>query len=170
MYAYSIRSATPEDATGLIDFIFEHGENPWNHLPVKAVRDHLLEIGAGRIEALMAVSGESLLGFVSYQPDSQEFLRYQPRQQPAHSYVCEAVVHRDAAGNGIGSALLAAVVETLQAQGVTDIYIDRHQDNLASAGMMIKVGFAEVACYDDPARRPNGTRRTTVCRLRTAAD
>ncbi len=48
-------------------------------------------------------------------------------------------------------------------EGIEDVYIDRHEENLASAGMMRKAGFVELETYADPARRPNGSGRSTVC-------
>ena len=88
------------------------------------------------------------------------------RRDLAHGYICEAVVHRDMVGQGLGSRLLRRAVERLAAQGVADIYIDRHEENAGSAGMMRKAGFVEIDSYADPERRPHGSRRTTVCRLR----
>lgn len=79
------------------------------------------------------------------------------------AYICEAVVHPAAAGQGLGSALLEAVLAQLADEGIEDVYIDRHEENLASAGMMRKAGFVELETYADPARRPNGSGRSTVC-------
>ena len=81
-----------------------------------------------------------------------------------HGYVSEAVVHRDYAGKGLGSHLLKAALEDLRAQGMQEVYIDRHEENLASAGMMRKSGFQEVETYANPQRRTTGSGRTTVCR------
>ena len=47
--------------------------------------------------------------------------------------------------------------------GVDAVFVDRHEENLASAGMMRKAGFTEVETYADPRRRPHGSGRTTVC-------
>ncbi len=98
---------------------------------------------------------------------SRDFERYQPeaRRGQLYAYICEAVIHRDMAGQGLGSRLLRQVVSLLAEQGVHDIYIDRHEENAASAGMMRKAGFVELESYADPQRRPYGSGRTTVCRL-----
>lgn len=160
------RMATAQDVEALAACLFEHGPNPWNYLPEGPVRAHLAEIGTGRIEAMIAeADGGGVAGFISYQPLSGEFFRYQAEGRLAHAYVCEAVVNSEFAGRGLGAQLLRAVVQDIRNRGVDDIYIDRHADNAASAGMMRKAGFVEVETYDDPARRPNGTQRTTVCRL-----
>ena len=115
----------------------------------------------------MGAGGEGeLLGFVSYRL-SRHFERYQPeaRRGQLHAYVCEAVIHRDMAGQGLGSRLLNQAVGQLAEQGIADIYIDRHEQNAASAGMMGKAGFVELDTYADPERRPHGSGRTTVCCL-----
>ncbi|VXC73564.1 L-amino acid N-acyltransferase YncA (fragment) [Pseudomonas sp. 8Z] len=80
------------------------------------------------------------------------------------------MVHRQQAGRGLGSRLLREVVDRLLAQGVRDIYIDRHEENAASAGMMHKAGFVELLTYADPERRPNGSGRSTLCCLRAEAE
>jgi len=170
MHEPHIRLASAEDAERLCAFIFEHGPNPWNHLPPAAVTAHLQGITAGAVEAVLAERAGALAGFVSFQTSS-DFARYQAaeRRDLAHGYICEAVVHRDMAGQGLGSRLLRRAVERLAAQGLADIYIDRHEENAGSAGMMRKAGFVEIDTYADPERRPHGSRRTTVCRLRLAA-
>lgn len=170
MNELEIRSARASDIDGLCALIFEHGPNPWNHLPEAEVRAHLQAIADGSVQAVLAERGGQCggepLGMVSYRL-SRDFVRYQPeeRRDELHAYICEAVVHRDAAGQGLGARLLQQAVEHLAGQGVQDIYIDRHEQNAASAGMMRKAGFVELETYADPARRPHGSGRTTLCRL-----
>jgi hypothetical protein len=50
-------------------------------------------------------------------------------------------------------------------QGFVEVFIERHEENPGSAGMMSKAGFVEIDTCHDPARRALGSRRTTVCRL-----
>lgn len=159
------RAAGTADIQALLALIFEHGPNPWNHLPQVEVSAHLQGIADGSSRALLAESEHGLLGFVSH-VRTRRFCQHQPasRADAEHAYICEAVTHRDAAGQGIGSALLCQVVADIQATGIVDIYIDRHEENAASAGMMRKAGFVEIATFADPQRRPNGSRRTTLCR------
>lgn len=160
-----IRSAAAEDIAAMTAFIFEHGANQWNFLPEDDVRAHLAAIAGGRTQAVLAEAAGKLIGFVSFMT-ARTMVRFQSRDRIGypHGYVCEAVVHRDWAGKGLGARLLQEAVAQLSAQGFKEIYIERHEENLASAGMMRKAGFAEVATFDDPQRRSSGSRRTTVCR------
>jgi len=162
------RAANAADIEALLALILEHGPNPWNHLPPAEVTAHLRGIADGSSQVLLAEGQGTLLGFVSH-VRTRRFRSHQPdtRADAEHAYICEAVTHRDAAGQGIGSALLRQVVADIEAAGIVDIYIDRHEQNAASAGMMRKAGFVEVATFPDPQRRPNGSRRTTLCRWQT---
>jgi ribosomal protein S18 acetylase RimI-like enzyme len=171
MSEIEMRRAVASDIPGLTELILVHGPNPWNHLPEAEVRAHLQAIADGSVQAVLAERGGELLGFVSYRL-SRDFARYQPdaRRDQSHAYICEAVVHSNAAGQGLGARLLTAAVQQLAGLGVQDIYIDRHEENAASAGMMRKAGFLELETFADPARRPNGSGRTTVCCLRLATD
>ncbi|MGQ7958484.1 GNAT family N-acetyltransferase [Pseudomonas sp. SP16.1] len=161
------RQATAGDIEGLCRLLLEHGPNPWNHLPEAEVRSHLEAIAGGATLAVLAEEQGRLLGFVSYRL-TRDFARHQPaaRAEQLHGYICEAVVHRDCVGRGLGARLLGEAVAELWRLEVSDIYIDRHEENAASAGMMRKAGFAELLTYADPARRPNGSGRSTLCCLR----
>lgn len=159
-----LRSATAADIEALCGLIFEHGPNPWNHLPPEPVRMHLQGIADGSVQTLLAEEGGQLLGFVSFLT-SQDFCHYQApeRRELPQAYIAEAVVRREQAGRGLGSRLLWAARDELLRQGVADVYIERHEENQASAGMMRKAGFRELLTFADPARRPNGSQRTTLC-------
>ncbi|WP_256574322.1 GNAT family N-acetyltransferase [Pseudomonas sp. M30-35] len=163
----TLRQAEAADIDALCALIFEHGSNPWNHLPPADVTAHLRAIATGDVQAVVASAGSELLGFVSYLL-ADHFAHYQPieRSSNPQAYICEAVTARQAAGQGLGSRLLLAAIDDLAEQGVKDIYIERHEENAASAGMMRKAGFVEIDCFDDRVRRPNGSGRTSVCCIR----
>jgi L-amino acid N-acyltransferase YncA len=150
---------------GLQAFIFEHGANEWNWLPVAGIEFHMRDIAAEDAYALLAMDGDQLLGAITY-CSTQDFARYQSaeRRDAEHGYVCEVVVRRDQTGRGLGVQLLEQAVQALRSEGLQEIYIDRHEENAASAGMMRRAGFMELETFAEPERRPNGSGRTTVCR------
>lgn len=161
-----LRDATLSDVAGMLPFILEHGPNPWNHLPEEEIAAHLRAIGAGTVSGVVALDGRAIVGFATFHVTG-DFARYQARgrSDAAHGYIREAVVHREYAGQGLGTRLLSLAVERLARLGMREVYIDRHEENAGSAGMMRKAGFAEIDVYDDPERRPSGSRRTAVCRV-----
>lgn len=164
--APALRDGTAADIPALQTLILEHGPNAWNYLPEDEVRDHVAGIADGRTGAVVALAGNEIVGVVTYEITGA-FRRYQPpsRADAVQGHVCEAAVHRDHAGRGIGAALLQAAAHRLRDRGCTDIYVERHEENAASAGMMRKAGFVAIDTFDDPVRRPSGSGRTTVCRF-----
>jgi ribosomal protein S18 acetylase RimI-like enzyme len=162
--------AETQHLRALQSFILEQGANVWNWLPVAGIEAHMRNIAAEDAQALLAMEDGQLLGVVTF-CSTLDFARYQgaDRKDALHGYVCEAVVHGAQAGRGLGTQLLRAAVASLQAQGLQEIYIDRHEENAASAGMMRKAGFVALETFAEPQRRPHGSGRTTVCRLVLAA-
>ena len=158
--------AGAEHLAALTDLIFDHGANVWNYLPEDAIREHLDHVVQGCDHGVLALQDGQLLGAVTLGL-SKDFDAY----LPAHSrgtpqgYVSEAVVRRDHTGKGMGTRLLREALAVLSTMGVDAVFIDRHEENLASAGMMRRAGFVELETYLDPRRRPHGSGRTTVCRF-----
>jgi L-amino acid N-acyltransferase YncA len=160
--------AEPQHLPDLLDLILTQGPNEWNWLPLAGVQAHVDDIAQGRAGALLALDEGRLVGAVTFCL-TREFSRYQSaaEAQTEHGYVCEAVVRVDHAGRGVGTQLLKEVVALMAGQGVCSVYIDRHEENAASAGMMRKAGFVELETFPEPARRPHGSGRTTVSRAQT---
>ena len=163
----AVREAGPEDIAALQEFIFAHGQNQWNFLPDGPIREHLAGIASRATAAVMAEERGRLVGFISFLVGDY----YPQYEAPAdrgkpRGYVAEAVVHRECAGQGIGSRLLEEAKARLHARGIDTIYIHRHADNEASGGMMRKAGFVEVDRYLDPEHRATGSQTTAVSRFR----
>lgn len=150
----------------LTDLIFDHGANVWNYLPEGAIREHLDHVVQGRDHGVLALQDGQLLGAVTFglSTDFDAYLPEPSRGMP-QGYVSEAVVRRDHTGKGLGTRLLREALAVLSTMGVDAVFIDRHEENLASAGMMRRAGFIELETYLDPRRRPHGSGRTTVCRF-----
>lgn len=167
----AILVAGAEHLSALQALIFDHGANSWNYLPEDGIREHLDDIAQGRAHGVLASQDGHLLGAVTFGL-STAFDRYLPPQTSGtpQGYVSEAVVRRDRVGQGLGTRLLREALAALSAMGVQAVFIDRHEENLASAGMMRRAGFVEIETYDDPRRHPHGSGRTTVSRFSFGAE
>ncbi|WP_374339634.1 GNAT family N-acetyltransferase [Leeia sp.] len=159
---YTLRPAQPHEAPQLETLLRQYGPNPWNYLPDEGVRQHFAELAAGQAEALLACTPEGeVAGFVTWlsrHPDAERRAR-----EPHSAYIGEALVLPAHAGKGLGGALLRAVRDRLLAAGQGPLYIERHEENAASAGMMRQAGFVPLLTFDDPVRRRHGSKRTTEC-------
>jgi len=160
----AIVAAGAEHLPALEALIFDHGANIWNYLPEDGIREHLRDIARGRAQGVLALQHGQLVGAVTFGL-STDFSRYlpSPLSDAPQGYVSEAVVRRDRVGQGLGTVLLRRALAALSKAGAQRVFIDRHEENLASAGMMRRAGFVEVETYADPRRHPHGSGRTTVC-------
>ena len=157
------RLAKTDELKELKTFLFEHGTNPWNHLPPDGVDNEFRLIAAQQAHAFAAYVEGQLVGFtIFYLPQvlPDNYLQYTD-SKPA-IYIAEAVVHREFSGRGIGSCLLKNIIALAPTLGARMLLLDRHAENAASAGMMRKAGFEELATFEDLSKRDYGNRCTTV--------
>jgi ribosomal protein S18 acetylase RimI-like enzyme len=168
---FAIVPAGAEHLPAMQALIFDHGANVWNYLPEDGIRAHLDDIAQGRARGVLALQDGGILGAVTFGL-SNDFDRYLPLQTRGtpQGYVSEAVVRREQAGKGLGTQLLREALLALTKMGAERVFIDRHEENLASAGMMRRAGFVEIETYADPRRHPHGSGRTTVCCFSFAAE
>ena len=160
------RQALSNELNGLKDFLFTHGTNPWNHLPQDGVDQEFELVAQGSASALVAVDNNLAVGLaIFYAPESPPEQYRQYSHSESTLYIAEVVVHRNYAGRGIGNQLLTKIIGCAPALGASMLLIDRHEENLASAGMMRKAGFTELMTFSDPQRRDYGSRKTTVLRF-----
>ena len=161
---FTIEVASADHLQALQALIFDHGANVWNYLPEDGIREHIDDIVHGRAHGVLAMQEGAMLGAVTYCL-STDFDRHltAPLQGRPQGYVSEAVVRRDQTGRGVGTRLLKEALASLATMGVQMVFIDRHEENLASAAMMRRAGFVELDTYADLRRRPHGSGRTTVC-------
>ncbi|WP_240674216.1 GNAT family N-acetyltransferase [Crenobacter cavernae] len=165
-----LRSASGQadaDADAVGALLREHGPNQWNWLPEDGVATTLAELALGVSHAELAVGDAgALLGALVWRFEDR-YPALRPTELPSDQavFVVEAVVHRDAAGQGLGVKLLNAAIAAARRAGATWLVADRHDENAASAGMMRKAGMVEIDNYADPARRPAGNRRSAVCAI-----
>ncbi len=160
-----LRPAQPDDITAIRAFIFEHGVNEWNYLCAEDLDPHLAGLANGQTLGLIALDGTNLVG-IATGGITNSFNRYESAESTiVHASVSEVVVATDRCGMGLGSRILQECAARLHGHGAEHIYAERHEENLASAGMMRKAGFEVLDTFRDPERRPTGSRRTSVCRL-----
>lgn len=158
------RTATSSDSEALTAFIFEHGVNEWNFLPTEGVAEEVADIGRGKAVGIVVEMKEQLVGLAISYPKFVRFPDYLPNgiADSEAGYIGDVVVDNSMVGQGIGTKLLEKSKSALINAGCTFIFIDCHEENLASRGMMQKAGFYEVAVYLDPKRRSSGSRKTWI--------
>ena len=157
------RKALTKEFDPLKSFIFKHGPNPWNYLPEEGIKNIFSRLADNHGEALIACEGETIIGLaIFFYPSAlpENFQQYANSELAI--YIAEVVVHSDYSGRGIGSQLLSEIIAKAPSLNATKVLLDRHEENVASAGMMRKAGFVEICTLSDLDRRHSGSRKTTV--------
>jgi GNAT superfamily N-acetyltransferase len=165
------RRAIASELKDLKSFLFEHGTNPWNYLPLDGVDKEFDIVSKGAASIIVAVDNARLLGFaIFYHPNSlpSQYLQY--TESKPTIYIAEAVVHKDYTGQGIGYHLLRSIIDQAADFNASLLLIDRHEENMASAGMMRKAGFELLTIYNDPKRRHYGSCNTAILCLQLNSD
>ena len=147
-------------------FLVQNGTNQWNYLPEDGINQQFKRLAVGADYCLVAKDGEYIVGLAIYCKlgDIPDFFGH-PIGRNDVIYVAEVVVHSQWNGKGIGSTLLKQIAITAKELGANELLISRHEQNLASAGMMRKAGFTELDCFSDPQRRQTGSRKTSILSL-----
>jgi len=166
MKIYS-RALKEKDFKEMKALLLRDGPNDWNFLTEESVDYQFQLIRESSAQAILAESDE-LLGFAvlifgESCPDKLE--KY--TDLPTIAYVNDVVVSKSHSGKGIGNKLLAECISIAKSRNLKAVYIERHEENLASAGMMAKAGFKIVETFFDPKKRFTGSKTTSVLRMCT---
>ena len=161
--AIDYRMATAANIAAMKALLFAHGKNQWNFIPEPYVDAELGLLNGNDAMAVLARDEGEIIGFaISLLEDACPNFLEKYSALAGLMFVGDVVVHADYHGKGVGSELLKRSLETARDSGITKIYISRHEENLASAGMMRKAGFVETETYHDPLKRTSGSCNTTV--------
>ena len=156
------RSLDDEDLAAMRELLFSEGPNDWNYLTEESVNIQIELIRKGKATAVV-VEDDSILGFavlIFGDACPEKLNKYANLEQLA--YINDVVVSHRLAGKGYGTKLLLESVALARANGYSSVYIERHEENAASAGMMKKAGFELVETVHDPDKRFTGSRNTSV--------
>ena len=77
-------------------------------------------------------------------------------------FVGDVVVSSLHAGKGIATKLLEKCLLEARNDKIRSVFIERHEENLASAGMMRKAGFEVVDTFFDPKKRAAGSQNSVI--------
>ena len=158
-----LRNAEAHELEALKNFLTTHGANQWNYLPEDGIDEQFQRLYKGTDHCIVAMGDGRAVGIAVYSQPGDIPTLFEPyvAENPA-VYVAEVTVHAEWGGQGIGSTLLNHIAATSKAGGANELILERHEQNLASAGMMRKAGFVEIDCFLDLERRETGSRKTTV--------
>ena len=144
------------------ELLLKEGTNEWNYITDESIEHQFKLIQDGKALAVLAEEGE-ILGFaiVIFKGSCPSKLsKYE--QVSTIAYINDVVIASNQSGKGLGTRLLKESIRLASVEKCSKVYIERHEENLASAGMMRKAEFELVETFHDPDKRTSGSRNTTV--------
>ncbi|MEM1114342.1 MAG: GNAT family N-acetyltransferase [Pseudomonadota bacterium] len=161
------RKPTSQDFQAMRKLLLNEGPNEWNYITDESIDRQFQLIEDGKALAVLA-EAEEIAGFaVLILKDAcpEKLSNYADLADIA--YINDVVVAANHSGKGLGSELLAVSIKLAANEKCDAVYIERHEENMASAGMMRKAGFELVETFYDPDKRAAGSRRTSVLSICT---
>ena len=144
------------------ELLLAEGPNEWNYITDESIEQQLQLIREEKAYAILAeedrIHGFAVLILKEASPDSLS--KYDDLSSIA--YINDVVVSSEQSGKGLGSKLLEKSIDLARQNRCCKVYIERHEENLASTGMMRKVGFEVVETFHDPIKRTSGSRKTCM--------
>ncbi len=136
----SIRSATPEDAPAVLRLIQEMaaGSGGTSPLTIRFVEDYLVSPVS---QILLAESGSRVVGLLSYS------IRPDLYHAAGSCYIEELVVERSSRGQGVGGALLEAVLQRAAEFGCAEVSLSVMPDNEPAIRLYRQHGLVEEALF-----------------------
>ncbi|MDK1285985.1 GNAT family N-acetyltransferase [Pseudoalteromonas umbrosa] len=157
------RLANPSELQTLKSFLWQYGPNEWNYLTQEGVDEEFTLIEQRDAEVLVALNDEQIVGFAvlingNVSPDYLS--QYYCLDNMA--FIGDVVVSPNHSGKGIATQLLRNCIDLAKDKGVGSVLIERHEENLASAGMMEKAGFSVIDTFYDPKKRATGSQKSVI--------
>jgi L-amino acid N-acyltransferase YncA len=147
--------------------LLRDGPNEWNYITDESIELQFQLIRDGKAIAVLAekneITGFAILIFKEACPSKLS----QHSHLSTMAYINDVVVNINYSGKGIGSTLLQKAIELAQKEQCEKVYIERHEENLASAGMMRKASFQIIDTFYDPKKRTSGSRNTSLLVIST---
>jgi ribosomal protein S18 acetylase RimI-like enzyme len=158
------RTLETKDFEIMKSLLLKDGPNEWNFLSEESIEHQFQLIKQNNAQAILAEDG-GIMGFaVLILGESCPTKLEKYTDLSTIAYVNDVVVSKNHSGKGIGQQLLAECVSIAKSRNLKAVYIERHEENLASAGMMIKAEFEIVETFYDANKRFSGSKNTTVMR------
>ncbi len=161
------RKLNEADFQAMQELLLKEGPNEWNYITDASIGHQFQLINQGKAIPVLA-EDTCIVGFavlIIKEACPAKLSKYAALSDIA--YINDVVVASSQSGKGLGNRLLKESIKLAGNEKCSHVYIERHEENLASAGMMRKAGFELVETFYDPNKRTTGSRKTSVLSICT---
>ena len=138
----SSRKLNETDFQAMKELLLTEGQNEWNYITDASIAHQFQLLKQGMAIAVLA-EDTSIVGFavlIIKEACPATLSKYAALSDIA--YINDVVVAASQSGKGLGSQLLKESIKLAGNEKCSHVYIQRHEENLASAGMMRKAGLS----------------------------
>lgn len=157
------RTSTNEENDQLKQLLWEYGPNEWNYLTPEGVEEEFNLLQNGKAQAVVAYLDSEIIGFAVL-IDGAASPNYLNKYGSAQDmqFIGDVVVSSLHSGKGVATHLLKECLTLAKSNNAKSVFIERHEDNPGSAGMMRKAGFTIVDTFHDPQKRESGSQNSVI--------
>ena len=161
------RKASLEEIDELKALLWKFGPNEWNYLTSEGVEDEFTLVENGNAQTIVAINDSEIIG-LAVLIDGKVSPSYLEKYCSAKEmkFVGDVVVSSLHSGKGIATRLLEECLLEAKNNNTSTVLIERHEENLASAGMMRKAGFEIVDTFYDPEKRVAGSQISVILKFK----
>jgi len=157
------RKASLLELDKLKALLWKFGPNEWNYLTPEGINDEFSLVENGKAQAIVALHDSDVIGFavlIDGEVSPTYLEKYCSVTQM--KFIGDVVVSSLHSGKGIATRLLDECLLEAKNNSISTVLIERHEENLASAGMMRKAGFEIVETFYDPEKRTSGSQNSVI--------
>lgn len=157
------RNALVEEIDKLKKLLWKYGPNEWNYLTKEGVDDEFLLMQNASASAVVATYENEIIGF-SVLIDGDKSPEYLSKYGSVDDmcFIGDVVVSSNHSGKGVATQLLIKCLDEAKQKKYKTVLVERHEENLASAGMMKKAGFSIIDVFYDPDKREKGSKNSVI--------
>ena len=157
------RKALNEEIDQLKQLLWQYGPNEWNFLSTEGVDSEFALMESGQARTLVATLDDGIIGFaVLIDGKVSPGYLHKYCSMEDMQFIGDVVVSSSHAGKGIATKLLSECLAQAKTLNAKTVLIERHEENLASAGMMRKAGFEVIDTFHDPEKRSAGSQNSVI--------
>jgi len=157
------RNALIEEIDDLKELLWKYGPNEWNYLTKEGIDSEFSLVKDGWASVVVATYKNEIIGF-SVLIDGNKSPDYLSKYGSLYEmcFIGDVVVSSNYSGKGIATQLLKKCLDEAKQKKYKTVLVERHEENLASAGMMKKAGFNIIDTFYDPDKRETGSRNSAI--------
>lgn len=163
---YRDLGCTDSEFQGARALLTEQGPNDWNYLAPEEIAAEFAAVKNDKGSAKIAVHDSEIVGYCinlyeDFTVDHMSTIDDSAKVAQIGNVVVDARFRK----NGVANRLLRNSLRLMKKLNFSQVYVERHEENVPMGNLLKKIGFEKVKTYSDPVKRFSGSKKTTLSRI-----